>query len=140
MDSRGDLVAADDVLLFVNAAITATGQREFHAEAAEQQLSLDFLHSYVVNYRELYAATLALDINDHNAVQVVRRLLESAGEATEAEARRGPTDRAPAGAAAAAAGLRTLPGAAPGQGQQPPDPRHHAGLAGRPPGPRPSTP
>lgn len=85
-ESLGDLVAADDVLFFVNAAITATGQREFHSEAGEQRLSLDFLHAYVLgNYRDLYAAALALDINDHNAALIVRGLLESAGEATGAQ-------------------------------------------------------
>ncbi|MFJ1703671.1 hypothetical protein [Kitasatospora sp. NPDC088346] len=88
MDSYGDLIAADDVLLFVNAAITATGQREFRSDAAEQRLSLDFLHAYLLgNYRDLYAATLALDINDHNAVLIVRNLLENAGEATAAQRR-----------------------------------------------------
>ncbi|WP_375165456.1 hypothetical protein [Streptomyces sp.] len=56
MDAYGDLVAADDVLLFVNAAITSTGQREFHGDADEQRLSLDFLHAYMLgNYRDLYA-------------------------------------------------------------------------------------
>ncbi|MEV8094761.1 hypothetical protein [Kitasatospora sp. NPDC085879] len=88
METLGDLVAAEDVLLFVNAAVTATGQREFHADAAEQRLSLDFLHAYMLgNYRELYAAVLALDVNDHNAALIVRRLLESARDAT-AEQRR----------------------------------------------------
>ncbi|GAA2879797.1 hypothetical protein [Streptomyces mexicanus] len=88
MDSYGDLIAADDVLLFVNAAITSTGQREFHSDAGEQRLSLDFLHAYMlVNYRDLYARVLALDINDHNAALIVQRLLETAGEAT-AEQRR----------------------------------------------------
>lgn len=88
MDSYGDLVAAEDVLLFVNAAITSTGQREFHDDADGQRLSLDFLHAYMLgNYRDLYAGVLALDINDHNAVLVIRRLLETAGEAT-AEQRR----------------------------------------------------
>ncbi|MBC2866157.1 hypothetical protein [Streptomyces mexicanus] len=88
MDSYGDLIAADDVLLFVNAAITSTGQREFHSDADEQRLSLDFLHAYMlVNYRDLYARVLALDINDHNATLIVQRLLETAGEAT-AEQRR----------------------------------------------------
>ncbi|MET9617349.1 hypothetical protein [Kitasatospora indigofera] len=87
-ESFGDLVAADDVLLFVNAAITATGQREFHSEAGEQRLSLDFLHSYILgNYRELYAAVLALDINDHNAALIVQGLLATAGEATAAQRR-----------------------------------------------------
>ena len=83
MSSRSDRLAAEDVLLFANAAITATGQREFHAEQGRQRLSLDFLHEYMLgNYRELYAAMLALEINDHNAVLIVRRLLESAREAT----------------------------------------------------------
>ncbi|MDT7847762.1 hypothetical protein [Streptomyces justiciae] len=83
MESYGDLVAADDVLLFVNAAITATGQREFHADAGTQRLSLDFLHAYMLgNYRDLYAGVLALDINDHNATLIVRRLLETSAEAT----------------------------------------------------------
>ncbi|MGY5126887.1 hypothetical protein [Streptomyces nigrescens] len=88
MESSADLVAAEDVLLFVNAAITSTGQREFHSGADEQQLSLDFLHAYVrINYRPLYAASLALDINDHNAALIVRRLLETAGETTAQERR-----------------------------------------------------
>ncbi|WP_414507390.1 hypothetical protein [Streptomyces sp. NEAU-L66] len=88
MESSADLVAAEDVLLFVHAAITSTGQREFHSGAQEQQLSLDFLHAYVrINYRPLYAASLALDINDHNAALIVRGLLETAGEATAQERR-----------------------------------------------------
>ncbi|MEV0696381.1 hypothetical protein AB0I53_00455 [Saccharopolyspora sp. NPDC050389] len=83
MDSRADLLAAEDVLLFVNAAITSTGQREFHTDADEQRLSLDFLREYMLgSYRDLYAGVLALDINDHNAALIIRRLLETAGEAT----------------------------------------------------------
>lgn len=83
MASYGDLIAADDVLLFVNAAITSTGQREFHSDADEQRLSLDFLHAYMLgNYRDLYAGVLALDTNDHNASLIIRRLLEATGEAT----------------------------------------------------------
>lgn len=83
-----DLVAAEDVLLFVNAAITATGQREFRSTAYQQRLSLDFLHEYVrVNYRRVYAAALALDINDHNAVRIAQGLLESAADANAEEKR-----------------------------------------------------
>lgn len=83
MESFGGLIAADDVLLFVNAAITATGQREFHSDEDAQRLSLDFLHAYMLgNYRDLYAGVLALDINDHNAELIIRRLLETAAEAT----------------------------------------------------------
>lgn len=88
METYGDLVAAEDVLLFVNAAITSTGQREFHSDAGQQTLSLDFLHAYVLtNYRDLYAATLALSINDRNAATIVRGLLETAGEATPEQRR-----------------------------------------------------
>ncbi|MDX3072196.1 hypothetical protein [Streptomyces sp. MI02-7b] len=88
MGERGAAVAAEDVLLFVNAAITATGQREFRDSAGQQRLSLDFLHAYMLgNYRDLYAGVLALDINDHNAVLIVRRLLETAAEATPEQRR-----------------------------------------------------
>ncbi|WP_329017752.1 hypothetical protein [Streptomyces sp. NBC_00690] len=83
-----DLIAAEDVLLFVNAAVTSTGQREFHSGAGEQRLSLAFLHEYVrINYRPLYAAVLALDINDHNAARIVVDLLRTADEATSAQKR-----------------------------------------------------
>ncbi|WP_415950737.1 hypothetical protein [Streptomyces sp. KLOTTS4A1] len=88
METYADLVAAEDVLLFVNAAIASTGQREFRSGAEEQQMSLDFLHEYVrVNYRDLYAATLALDINDHNAARIVQQLLVTAGEASTGQKR-----------------------------------------------------
>ena len=81
IETSADLIAAEDVLLFVNAAITSTGQREFHSGTAEQSLSLDFLHRYLLgNYRDLYAATLALDINDHNAALIARNLLERRGK------------------------------------------------------------
>lgn len=87
-ETPADLVAAEDVLFFVNAAITATGQREFRSDAVGQQLSLDFLHAYVrVNYRRVYASSLALDINDHNAARIVLGLLETAGEASAEERR-----------------------------------------------------
>ncbi|WLQ33430.1 hypothetical protein P8A18_08170 [Streptomyces castrisilvae] len=87
-EGRAGLVAAEDVLLFVNAAITATGQREFRTQAYRQRLSLDFLHAYVrVNYRRVYATSLALDINDHNAARIVRGLLEHAADASVEERR-----------------------------------------------------
>lgn len=87
-ETIADLVACEDVLTFVNAAITGTGQREFHHEAYQQSLSLGFLHEYMrENYRELYAATLALDINDHNAALIVRGLLVTARDADEAQRR-----------------------------------------------------
>ncbi|MFI6640167.1 hypothetical protein [Streptomyces sp. NPDC050504] len=87
-ETFADLVEAEDVLLFVNASVTATGQREFRSGAHEQRLSLAFLHEYVrVNYRRVYAAALALDINDHNAATIVRELLIFAADATDEEKR-----------------------------------------------------
>ncbi|WP_245703565.1 hypothetical protein [Streptomyces lushanensis] len=87
-ETFSDLIAAEDVLLFVNAAVTATGQREFHSGAHAQRLSLVFLHEYVrVNYRPVYAASLALDINDHNAVLIIEGLLRTPREAGPEEKR-----------------------------------------------------
>jgi hypothetical protein len=87
-ETYADLIAAEDVLLFVNAAVTATGQREFRSQAYEQRLSLSFLHEYVrVNYRSVYASSLALDINDHNAARIVEQLLRTAGDASAEQKR-----------------------------------------------------
>jgi hypothetical protein len=101
-ETLADLVACEDVLMFVNAAITSTGQREFHDDGFGQRLSLDFLHAYMLaNYRELYAAALALDVNDHNAALIVRNLLVHASDV--------PADRRRAEGRLIAARLRRLP-------------------------------
>ncbi|WP_344874410.1 hypothetical protein [Nonomuraea antimicrobica] len=85
METFADLIECEDVLLFANAAITSTGQREFHSAAGEQRLSLGFLHDYVHgNYPDLYAATLALDINEHNAALIIANLLGRKGGAGDA--------------------------------------------------------
>ena len=77
-----DRVACEDVVMFANAAIAATAQREFHAGAGEQRMSLEFLHEYVLgNYRDVYVATLALDINHLNAAMIVTNLLRTAKDA-----------------------------------------------------------
>ncbi|WP_232822881.1 hypothetical protein [Glycomyces dulcitolivorans] len=86
MKSVADLVAAEDVLLFVNAAVAATGQDEFHTGRERQEWSVDFLHEYMlVNYRDLYAAALVLGINDRNKAQIVLRLLKSGADTTPAQ-------------------------------------------------------
>ena len=55
-ETFADLIACEDALMFVNAAITSTGQREFHHDPGEQRLSLEFLHAYTLeNYREVMA-------------------------------------------------------------------------------------
>ncbi|MQY01997.1 hypothetical protein [Actinomadura macrotermitis] len=80
-ETFADLIACEDVLMFVNAAITSTGQREFHHYYGDQRLSLEFLHEYMrENYRELYAAALALNINDHNAAMIISGLLRHAAD------------------------------------------------------------
>ncbi|MGW8527446.1 MULTISPECIES: hypothetical protein [Nocardiopsidaceae] len=77
-DTYADLLACEDLLLFASAAISSTGQREFHSGAAEQRLSLEFLHEYVHGtHPDLYALALALHVNDHNAAAIVHRLLSN---------------------------------------------------------------
>jgi hypothetical protein len=86
---RHERVACEDVVLFVNAVVTSTGQREFRDSEHAQHLSLAFLHEYMAgNYRELYAASLALEINDHNAALVVRNLLLTSRDLSPATRRR----------------------------------------------------
>jgi hypothetical protein len=88
VETSADLAAAEDVLLFIGAAITATGQREFHTGTRDQRIALDFLHEYMlVNYRDLYAGVLALDVNDHNTALIIRRLLASANDAVPLQRR-----------------------------------------------------
>lgn len=69
-------VTREDLLTFVSAAFACTGQREFHADGRGQQISIKFLHDYVVgNYRRLYARMLACGINHFNQAEIVLRLL-----------------------------------------------------------------
>ncbi|WP_017600887.1 hypothetical protein [Nocardiopsis lucentensis] len=75
-DTYADLLACEDLLLFAGAAMSSSGQREFHSSAGQQRLSLGFLHDYVhETLPDLYAATLALHVNDHNAALVIGNLL-----------------------------------------------------------------
>lgn len=77
-DTFADLLACEDVLTFASAAVSGTGQSEFHTGREEQRLSLDFLHAYIhETLPDLYAAVLALHVNDHNAAHIVHRLLRS---------------------------------------------------------------
>ncbi|THV36435.1 hypothetical protein [Glycomyces buryatensis] len=86
METVADLAAAEDVLLFVNAAIASTGQREFHSDVDAQRWSLEFLHEYMlVNYRDLYAATLTLSVNDRNAATIILRLLQTGRDVSPAQ-------------------------------------------------------
>ena len=85
--SRVEQVAQEDLLMFINACLTCTGQREFYDDDYGQKVSLDFLHDYILgNYRLLYCRTLAAGINHFNQIQIVLKLLAT-GRATAPEHR-----------------------------------------------------
>ncbi len=74
--SRVEAVGREDLVMFINACLACTGQREFYDDNYGQQVSLDFLHDYILgNYRRLYARTLAAGINHFNQIQIVLKLL-----------------------------------------------------------------
>lgn len=69
-------VVREDILTFINACFSCTGQRDFYGDAAGQAVSISFLHAYVLgNYRRLYARTLAAGINQYNQGQIILNLL-----------------------------------------------------------------
>jgi hypothetical protein len=69
---RGDLVS------FISAALSCTGQREFYGDAKGQAVSIGFFHEYVLgNYRRMYAHCLAVGINDYNRARIIVNLLTS---------------------------------------------------------------
>ncbi len=99
---RAEQVAREDLVMFVNACFSCTGQREFYNDARGQAVSIEFLHAYILgNYRRLFARTLAAGINHFNQEQIVLNLL-STGKQTS------PEDRREEGALIAAT-LRALP-------------------------------
>jgi hypothetical protein len=100
--ARAEQVAREDLVMFVNACFSCTGQREFYNDARGQAVSIEFLHEYILgNYRRLYARTLAAGINHFNQGQIVLNLLAT-GQRTP------PEDRREEGALIAAT-LRALP-------------------------------
>ncbi|MCP3103423.1 hypothetical protein LZ198_31525 [Myxococcus sp. K15C18031901] len=99
---RIEQVAREDLVMFVNACFSCTGQREFYGDARGQTVSIEFLHQYILgNYRRLYRRTLAAGINHFNQAQIVLNLL-AAGSPSDA------AERGEEGALIAAA-LRGLP-------------------------------
>ena len=76
MQRREEQIAREDLLMFINACLSCTGQREFYDDAYGQKVSLDFLHEYILgNYRRLYCRTLAAGINHFNQTQIILKLL-----------------------------------------------------------------
>jgi hypothetical protein len=75
-------VEREDLVTFINAAFSSTGQREFYGDAAGQAISIDFLHEYIHgNYRRLYARCLAVGLNYFNTAKIIVNLLASDREA-----------------------------------------------------------
>jgi hypothetical protein len=77
-------VEREDLLMFINACLSCTGQGEFYDDHSQsQRVSLDFLHDYILgNYRLLYCRTLAAGINHFNQAQIVTKLLASGDRVT----------------------------------------------------------
>ena len=51
-EDRSRRVAREDLVTFINACFSCTGQREFYGDAKGQAVSIDFLHEYTAgNYR-----------------------------------------------------------------------------------------
>ncbi len=99
---RVEQVAGEDLVMFINACLACTGQREFYSDAYGQGVSIDFLHDYILgNYRLLYARTLAAGINHFNTAQIILKLLATGRDTP-------PEHRAEEGALIAAA-LSALP-------------------------------
>lgn len=100
--SRIETVAREDLVLFINACLACTGQREFYSEAFGQGVSIDFLHDYILgNYRLLYTRSLAAGINHFNTAEMILKLLATGKAAL-------PEHRAEEGALIAAS-LNRLP-------------------------------
>ncbi len=69
-------VERQDLVMFINACLSCTGQREFYNNNYGTGVSIDFLHDYILgNYRLLYARTLAAGINHFNRAQIILKLL-----------------------------------------------------------------
>lgn len=69
-------VERQDLVMFINACLSCTGQREFYSDNYGKGVSIDFLHDYILgNYRLLYARTLAAGINHFNRAQIILKLL-----------------------------------------------------------------
>jgi hypothetical protein len=76
-------VEREDLVTFINAAFSSTGQREFYGNAAGQAISIDFLHEYIHgNYRPLYARSLAVGLNHFNTAKIITNLLATCRESS----------------------------------------------------------
>lgn len=78
MSMHIEQIEREDIVAYLNAGLAATAQAEFYQSKWHQESSIEFLHRYIaVNYRELYADTLALPLNDFNRALTLKTLLLS---------------------------------------------------------------
>lgn len=101
--TRAEIVTREDLVQFLNACQSCTGQREFYSESADApRVSIAFLHHYILgNYRRLYARTLAAGVNDFNRAQILLNLLSTGRDTQERDREEENT--------LIRAGLRSLP-------------------------------
>ncbi|WP_299462944.1 hypothetical protein [uncultured Gimesia sp.] len=76
----------EDLLMFINSGFAATRQNEFYTDLYRPSVSIEFLHRYVlINYRLLYARTLAAGINHFNQQQIIFNLLQAGAPADKVQ-------------------------------------------------------
>lgn len=76
MSTHLERIEREDIVAYLNAGLAATAQAEFYQTKSEQESGIEFLHRYIaVNYRDLYANTLALPLNDFNRALTLKTLL-----------------------------------------------------------------
>ena len=85
-DAAIDRVEREDIELFIQVSLSATGQAEFGEGRADQALSLDFLHDYLCGTaRPFYARCLALGLSDHAVALILHKLLAAGAPQDPAE-------------------------------------------------------
>ncbi len=86
--TRAEKVTREDLVMFINACFSCSGQAEFYGPSGEQAVSIDFLHQYILgNYRTLYARTLAAGINHFNCGLILVNLLSEGASTLSVNAR-----------------------------------------------------
>ena len=89
MSTHLERIEREDIVAYLNAGLAATAQAEFYQTRLEQESGIEFLHRYVaINYRALYADTLALPLNEFNRALTLRNLLLSGAPRDAEQARR----------------------------------------------------
>lgn len=77
-----DQCEREDLVMFINSCFAATRQNEYYTDRYLATVSIEFLHQYtLINYRLLYARTLAAGINHFNQLQILFNLLQSGAPA-----------------------------------------------------------